>query len=473
MESAATLRLDLSGLSAAVIGEATGLGEPEIREAMRDGEEAAARVRADHESGKKTFLALPFDRNAADHVLEYAARAAGRFENVAVLGIGGSALPARLLQGALLPPYWNFLPERERRGRPRLFVCDNVDPAEFEGLLKAAPPDRTLFLVISKSGRTPETLAQFQIVWERLKKTAGNRAKEHVAIVTDPAKGALLDIARAERIEAFEVPPRVGGRFSVLSPVGLLPAALVGIDVMTLLAGGARMAEHCLRAPATENPGTALAALHRRFAKKGRTIAALMPYASGLEPFTEWFSQLWGECLGAPLPDGTHTGLTPLRALGATDQHSLLHILLDGPADKVVGFVAVDDPGADVPIPAAFPKQRDAARLGGSTLGRLLDVERRATAAGLAERRRPHWTLHLPRLDPASIGAAVVLFEHATWVLGHLLGMDRYPPGGLKVVHDRIEAALDGKAANTAPSLPPPATKPWSISVPIPSPSPT
>ena len=196
------------------------------------------------ESGAVGFVDIASDNALRDQSLEFAARAKGRFDDVVVLGIGGSALGPIALRTALRPSAWNMLSAEARGGFPRLQVLDNVDPETIAALLGRIDLARTLFVVTSKSGGTAETMSQYMIVDDRLT-AAGLPAADHLVFVTDPAQGALRPLAKARGIPALDIPPNVGGRFSVLTPVGTLPAALIGIDITELLAGAAEMADRC------------------------------------------------------------------------------------------------------------------------------------------------------------------------------------------------------------------------------------
>jgi len=233
------------------------------------------------------------------------------------------------------------------------------------------------------------------------------------------------------------VPENVGGRFSVLSPVGLLPAAVCGIDPTALLAGAAAMEQRCRTDVLTENPAGLLACLlHHADQVHGRSIHVLMPYADRLRSVGMWFQQLWAESLGkARTLDGAlrPTGPTPLAALGATDQHSLLQLLMEGPHDKVVLFVAVDDVGVDVSIPARHPEIPALSYLGGHTLGELLSAERSATAEALRREGRPNATFTLPRVDARSLGELLMLFQIATVYAGALYGVDPLDQPGVEL----------------------------------------
>ncbi len=395
---------------------------------------AAASVSSQHASGTLGFLDLPDDADLLAQTTDFVARARGRFDDVVVLGIGGSALGPIALRTALRPPGWNALPAERRGGMPRLHVLDNVDPRTIDALLGTLTLARSLFVVISKSGGTAETMAQYLVVRGRLDAALGARATEHLVLVTDPKKGALRALARSEGIAAVDIPANVGGRFSVLSPVGLLPAALVGIDVAALLRGAAAMAKRCRGAELRHNPAGVFATLQwLADTRAGKPIQVLMPYADALRDFAAWFVQLWAESLGKVRPDGESVGPTPLAALGATDQHSQVQLFMEGPADKTVTFLAVASPEVDVEIPSLHGDVPELAYLGGHTLGELLDIERRATAGALARRGRPNMTMTLERVDAEHVGELIMLLELATAYAGSLYGVNAFDQPGVEL----------------------------------------
>ena len=385
-------------------------------------------------AGELGFLALPTDEALHRQSTDFAARTRGRFDDVVVLGIGGSALGPIALRTALLAPSWNALSSDERGGKPRLHVLDNVDPHTIGALLDRLKLERALFVVISKSGGTAETMAQYLVVRERL--TASTKdAKDHLVFVTDPSKGALREIAKAEGIPALDIPPAVGGRFSVLTPVGILPAALVGIDTQALLAGAAEVAEMCTGTELGSNPAGIFATLqYLADTKLGRHIHVLMPYADPLRDLADWYVQLWAESLGKHrAPGDAGAGPTPLGALGATDQHSKVQLFMEGPPDKTVTFIAVQELGSDIVIPRLHSDVKELGYLGGHRLGELLSIEQRATAGALARRGRPNMTIHVDRVDAERLGALFMLLEIATIYAGELYGVNPLDQPGVEL----------------------------------------
>ena len=401
-------------------------------------------------SGTVGFLDLPSDRALLDQVERFTAGARGKFADAVILGIGGSALGPIALRTALRPSGWNMLDDKARQGYPRLHVLDNVDPETVDALLGRLRLDRTLFIVTSKSGGTAETMAQFLIVHERITREKLDVAKQMV-FVTDPKQGALRPLANSLRVPALDIPANIGGRFSVLSPVGTLPAALIGIDVKSLLSGAGDIAKRCESADLTRNPAGVYAMLQwladTRLAKK---IVVFMPYSDPLRDFAAWFVQLWAESLGKHRGDGTSVGSTPLAAVGATDQHAQVQLFMEGPADKTVTFVAVDQRAADVAIPKAFPDVKELGYLGGHALGELIDIELRATAGALAKRGRPNMTIHLERVDAAHLGQLMMLLEIATAYAGQLYGIDAFNQPGVELGKQFAYAMLGRPGADDA-----------------------
>lgn len=409
---------------------------------LEDGGDAAretARITADLASTRGTgwerWRDLPTDPMRSAHlgpIRDYAARAHGRFDNVVVLGIGGSALGAIAAHSALNSPIHNLLPAPERGG-PRLFVLDNVDPTLVGATLgfaaKEGGLERTLVVIVSKSGETAETAAQFLIARRLLIDALGDQHRHNLVAVTDPAKGTLRALCDREGYETFPVPDGVGGRFSVLSPVGLLPLALVGVDIAALLDGGAAMDERCANGRLLDNPAALLATLLVRLGReRAKHTHVLMTYSNSLYLLADWFRQLWAESLGKRVDvDGKEvfTGFTPVKALGATDQHSQVQLYREGPNDKVIGLIGVEEHAREVAIPAGGGVAA-LEYLEGATLSKLLAAEQRATEYALVASERPNFTIRFPRIDAAHVGAFIQLWQVATAYAGRMLRVDAY-----------------------------------------------
>ncbi len=407
-----------------------GGGAPSLEALRAEGRAVARAVRRLLEggaAGRVGFWGLPDEKAGLHRARRLAEALPDGLTDVLLLGIGGSSLGARALHEALSDP------AGPRESQRRLWFPDNSDPWRLAALLRRLRPEGTLVVAVSKSGGTLETCAQLQVVraWQREKLSVGD-ARARLVLVTDPHRGSLRQLAQREQLATLEVPPSVGGRFSVLSAVGLLPAVLAGHDAEGLLQGAAAMRRACARPDLLDNPAALLATLHVLHARlHGRATHVLMPYADALRAFSAWWVQLWAESLGKKLDrDGrwVHTGYTPLAAVGATDQHSLLQLLVEGPDDKLVTFVRRRCFEDDLQVPADAPL----ASLGGRSLGRILEAEWRATALSLAERRRPSLTLTVERIDAAHLGALFFLFEAATAIAADLMGIDAYDQPGVQ-----------------------------------------
>jgi glucose-6-phosphate isomerase len=411
-------------------------------------------VRRRRGAGEYGFYDLVDQGPTVRQITTFAEGVGQAYDHVLVLGIGGSALGTKALLNALRRPAWNEWDDEGREFYPRVTVLENVDPTSVAGALGRIDPRRVLVNVISKSGGTAETMAQYLVVRAWLESALGDAASRHLVFTTDPARGALRELAARDAIATLDVPPAVGGRFSVLSPVGLLPAALAGIDVAGLLAGARRALERAAADDLLHNPAALYAALHwAADTELGARIHVLMPYTDRLRELAEWFRQLWAESLGKRVDrEGrtVHVGPTPLAAVGATDQHSQVQLFMEGPFDKVITFVRLEQFRDDLPIPA--PGQAgaasgpglpaDLAYLPGHTLGELLNAEYEATSAALAEMGRMNCTLHLSELAPETFGEFIMFFQVATGYAGVWYGIDPFDQPGVELGKRLTYAAM-------------------------------
>jgi len=435
---------DYTNLLAEAVGPEEGVTGPELEGVAEDCRRYHQELERERQAGDLGFIQLPYDTAEVEAIRSAAEELRGRCENFVVLGIGGSALGNIMLLEALCPPLYNLLP-RSRRGGPRLFVLDNVDPTKLASLLDLVDLEETVFNVITKSGSTAETLAQFLIVAGELRRRLSDRYREQVVVTTDPERGPLRAIATSEQLPSLAIPPTVGGRFSVLSSVGLLSAAVTGVDVEALLAGAQAMDRRASEADLRRNPAYLFAALHYLLYQKGKHLHVMMPYVDGLASFADWFRQLWAESLGKERSLAgarVSVGPTPIKGLGVTDQHAQLQLYVEGPADKVFTFVAVEEFERDLVIPDAFPQAEALSYLPGHSLGELLQNERRATTLVLTEKRRPNSTLTLPRLNPHTLGQLIHLFAVATAFSGKLYGVNPFDQPGVEASKEATYALM-------------------------------
>ncbi len=378
---------------------------------------------------------LPYNQNeiVAD-ILATAKLVRRKFENFVVLGIGGSALGPIMAFNALCHLHYNDLPKSKRRG-PRFFVEDNVDPVRMKDLLDIIDVKKTCFNVISKSGATSETMAQYLIISDLLKK-AGVSIKENVIFTTDAKKGNLVKISKSlGGVKSYVLPDGVGGRFSELSPVGLLPAAVLGIDIKALLKGAAYMDKLCKTADLRKNPALLCATLQYIAMNDGKNIGVLMPYSDNLKYVSDWYAQLWAESLGKnETLDGNpcNVGQTPVKALGVTDQHSQVQLYTEGPDDKVITFLSVDKYQEAMPIPHGCKDIPDVSFLGGHTMEELIQAENKATAHALTMAGRLNYTLHLPEINAFTLGELLFLFELQTAYTGAMFNINTFNQPGVE-----------------------------------------
>jgi glucose-6-phosphate isomerase len=417
---AMTVRVDLNGLLAGAVG-VEGLA-PDALEALAPELDRVRRALSERRAAGELAVAdLPYRRADVLRIVRTAAEARDRFDTLVVLGIGGSALGAHALTQAL----------GDGDGM-RVRVSDSIDPGSLRALLDSVDLQRTLWNVVSKSGDTVETMARFLIVRDRLMREFGAvDYKDHVIVTTEAQRGSLRQIVNDEGFRSLAVPPDIDGRFSALTAVGLFPAAAAGVDIEELLAGAAMMDQRMRAAESPlADPALALAgALWTLSRAHGKRIVVLMSYAERLAAVGDWFCQLWGESLGKAVDrEGrvVEHGQTAVRARGSADQHSHLQLYLEGPRDKVVVFLRVEDHGEPLDIPAAYQDIEEVGCLGGNSLGALLDGSQHATELALARRGRPSTTLTLPAVNPFTVGQLVYLLEMATVATGWLGGIDPF-----------------------------------------------
>src|SRR5215211_1497659 len=341
------------------------------------------------------------------------------------VGIGGSALGPMALHRALNHPYYNAIPDHRA---PRIHFAENTDPNTLGAILDVADPDGTWVNVVTKSGSTAETMANFLVIRSFLVDSLGSFGyQERTVATTDPEEGFLKEIATREDLRVLPIPPDVGGRFSVLTPVGLFPAAVTGLDVGALLAGAAQCVDE-VEEQGAEHLAVVGAAMHYLMdTARGRNVRVMMTYADALERLAAWFVQLWAESLGK---DGK--GSTPHAAVGTTDQHSQVQLYMEGPQDKVIEIVEVENHPRDLEIPKAYEDLEGVGYLGGHTMAELLRVECDATRRALAEAGRPNSTIKLGAISEVNLGYVLQALEVQTAIAGSLYGVNAFNQPGVE-----------------------------------------
>lgn len=373
-------------------------------------------LRQQHKDKSLELLGIPARSDDLRAATRQAAALKG-FATVAVLGIGGSSLG-----GQALTPL-------RKTAKPFVEFHDNPDPFSWTKALKRFDLKKTHFVAISKSGGTAETLMQVLTAAEALEKAGIKSLEKHFTIITEPHKSALADFADSIGATKLDHPLGVGGRYSVLTMVGLLPALLMGLDVKQLRAGAQTVLDDVLGAKSPDKASPAVgAALHQALSEEGKlATTVLWPYADDLAVFGGWWRQLWAESLGK---DGK--GSTPVSVLGPVDQHSQLQMFRDGPATALFTLVTVDTKDKGPAAPRARANALGLKYLAGKKLGDLVDAEARATAQTLFKNGRPVRHIHLARVDEFHIGALMMHFMLETIIMGRLMGVDPFDQPGVE-----------------------------------------
>ncbi|WP_250278256.1 glucose-6-phosphate isomerase [[Clostridium] colinum] len=387
-------------------------------------------------NGKMDWRDLPYNQEeVCNEIISYVEEVKDKFDAFVVLGIGGSALGPISVQQAINHPYYNEISREKRGGYPKFYVADNVDPEKLVYLFETIDITKTMFNVISKSGSTSETMSQFMIIKKLLEEKLGDKANEHIVCTTDKENGNLIKIAKEENYKTFIIPAGVGGRFSEFTPVGLLPAAFCGIDIKELLKGAAVMDEMCKNDDIYKNPGFMYAILNYLTMKNGQNISVMMPYADSLKFIADWYAQLWAESLGKKYDNEgneVHVGSTPVKALGATDQHSQVQLYAEGPFDKIITFIGVEKFKKSITIPEIYTDIPSLGFLAGVTQDDLIKTEQIATEYALLKAGKPNMTITLPEVNENTLGQLLYLFEVATAFTGELLNINAFDQPGVE-----------------------------------------
>lgn len=446
-KNALRLKLDYNNMMEERIGKEQGISKEELSRHEKLAEKAFETVQKNRGKGMMGWTELMYNQDSiVEDIVATAGKIRDKFENFVVLGIGGSALGPIAVFQSLCHLHYNDLSAEKRNG-PKFYVEDNVDPERMAALLDVIDVKKTAFNVITKSGATSETMTQYLIISKMLKDALGDKANENIIATTDEKKGNLIKIAKDGNLKTFYIPDGVGGRFSELSPVGLLPAAVLGIDVKAMLSGAAFMDEICREKNMYKNPALVSACLQYISMAGGKNISVMMPYADSLKYIADWYCQLWAESLGKSVAlDGktVFAGQTPVKALGVTDQHSQVQLYTEGPFDKVITLIGVERYRQEVVIPEGCEDIPDVNFLSGHTMNELIDAERRATEYALTVAKRANHTIYLPEVNEFTVGELLYFYEMETAFLGEMLGINTYNQPGVEE-GKRATYALLGK----------------------------
>jgi glucose-6-phosphate isomerase len=440
------IRLYWKNATAEAVGEKHGVTDRELKEIAPRINELTRQMNDDRKAGKLRYRDLPYDEEMIDAVHALVEHFRDRCDVLIVLGIGGSALGNIALQNALNPYTYNLMSDRTRPG-PQLFVLDNVDPDQIKSVIELVAPKirKTIVNVISKSGETAETAAQFILFRDLLRQKLGKKYKENILATTDPKGGTLREICNKEGYRTLEVPEGVGGRFSVLSAVGLFSAAMCGIDIDAALAGAAEMDKRVKDGDLLKNPAAMIGAISYLLDQKGKPISVMMPYSSSLYSLADWFRQLWAESLGKQnglKRKNVFAGQTPVKALGTTDQHSQVQLYREGPNDKMITFLEVERFAQKLAIPSSMNDVPALDYLPGSTFQTLINSERLGTEYALLESQRPTMTVVFPQISPQTVGQFLYMYETAVSYTGGLLEINTYDQPAVQLGKDATYALM-------------------------------
>lgn len=433
--------------TAEAVGDKHGVTEKELAALAPRIKDLTKQMTDDRKAGKQRYRDLPYDEDMLDAVNAQVEHFRDRCEVLIVLGIGGSALGNTALQSALNPYTYNLQSDRTRPG-PQLFVLDNVDPDHIKSIVELVTPKlkKTIINVISKSGETAETASQFILFRDLLQSKLGKKYAENILATTDPNGGTLREIATKEGYRTLEVPDGVGGRFSVLSAVGLFSAAMTGIDIEALLSGAADMDKRLKTDDLFKNPAALLAAIHYILNNKGKPMSVMMPYSTSLYYLADWFRQLWAESTGKRFDitgkKELFAGQTPIKALGTTDQHSQVQLYREGPNDKIITFLEVERFGSKLTIPSSMKHVEALKYLADSNFQTLINAEKLGTEYALLESQRPTLTVTFPTISPETVGQFLMLYEVAVSYMGGLLGINTYDQPAVQLGKDATYALM-------------------------------
>ena len=435
MKKVENIRFDYNNMMSTYVGKEQGITDKELSAIKPLAKQAHAFVKENRGTGMMGWTELAYNQKDIVADIQATAKIVRRNADAfVVLGIGGSALGPMAVFQALCHLRHNEL-KKSKRKAPKFYVEDNVDPERMASLFDILDLGKTVFNVITKSGSTSETMSQYLIIMNMLKEKYGDKANEHIIATTDAKNGNLIKIAKKEKLKTFYIPDGVGGRFSEICPVGLFPAAVLGIDIKEILKGCAQMDKLCRKADFATNPALVAAALQYIAIGKGKNISVMMPYADSLKLMADWYCQLWGESLGKAINnkgEKVNVGQTPVKALGVTDQHSQVQLYTEGPFDKVTTFIGVDKYRAEVTIPGGAEDFPNVSFLSGHTMNELITCEMLATEYALTKNNRLNNIIMLPEVNANTIGQLMFFFMLETAYIGAMFDINTFNQPGVE-----------------------------------------
>ena len=394
--------------------------------------ELVEHCRYEMNSGKIGFYTLPEKmKSVLSEIKKYIASLPNQIDTFLLIGVGGSALGPQTIDQAF----------RTYKTKKKFICLDNTDPDVLTDILETIDPKKTLVNVISKSGGTLETMANLSIIHEKFKSVLGNDVYKNYVFTTDPEKSKLKDYAKVHNVKCFYIPSNVGGRFSVLTPVGLLMAEFMGYDSEQLLKGADELVQTFFHPLSTTHQSLvidyAFSSFHA-FREEKKSVSVLMPYSSKLANLSAWYKQLWGESLGKRFDlngNEVFTGQTPVACVGSIDQHSILQYLIEGPNKNLVTFIKVNS--RDKVNTEQFDLLKS--DFTNIDLGKINNDQLDSTAEALANENRPCLTLEIEQLDEYHLGQLILFFELVTAIWGKLLCINPYDQPGVELGKKIIE----------------------------------
>ena len=381
-----------------------------------------------------------------DSIKQMANKIRKKCESFVVLGIGGSSLGSEAIFNALCHCHHNELPKARRNGAPRFYVEDNVDPEKLQGLFDIIDLGKTVFCVVSKSGNTIETLSQFFTIKNMVSDRLGGAWKERFVFLTDNNDGFLNRFVNENGLDKLYIPNYLGGRYSVLSAVGLLPAAVLGLNIDELIEG-ARLMVKCARVKEIWKNAPLLSAVFDYLNyKKGKNMAVMIPYSEALEYLDDWFCQLWAESLGRTKNDNKDgvqlIGQTPIKALGTSSQHSQFQLYLEGPDDKIFTFIGVQNFKTDIALSSDMNQLYGQNVTESRKFGDLFNIERIASTLALTSYKKPSETIIVSEVSERVLGKLFMFFMLKTAFMGSLLEINPFGQPAVESIKLAVSAIL-------------------------------
>lgn len=427
-------KLDYTNMMREIIGD-NGIWQNEIMGNMKVAKKARLSLEKSRGEGMLGWMKLPYqDEELIRDIRRTAIEIRQNFDYLVVVGIGGSTLGTEMLFKALCHMNHNERNKYDRKA-PKFFILDNVDPDKINNLLDVIDIKKTMFNVITKSGGTSETMSQYMIIEDLLKKELGKDFNKNLIVTTSKDHGTMFKIASANKIKMYHIDEGVGGRFSVLSPVGLLPAAILNIDIRKLLEGAKYIDRKCKKEKDATNPALIYAFLQYIAMNRNLNIQVLMPYSEKLKSFSDWYAQLLAESIGKKEDRNgeiKNTGITPVKALGVIDQHSQVQLYTEGPVDKVITFIAVESFDSDVLIPDGLKSDKGIGFLSGHNISELMVNEQKATEFAVKKAGKLSNKIVIDKVTEETIGALIYFFELSIAYLGEMLNIDAFNQPGVE-----------------------------------------